>query len=366
MRADGGLDVRSPGRTDVVPAPGPPPPESSFWHVRSAAEAADRVLWVVDHLADGGRRDQVMHTLCAGLHPDVYPVYGRARQLRGIDDHPFLQLPCFEAVSLDVGGRNAGWRSSRHHGRSLRIRGGRAVLRTTIVHRYDADMEIPSRVVIPARILLIKDGEGVWRLASFRAIFANSVIHDSQRERYDDRSLEATYQFQRHRGARYQSGYDREQADLRAAQTVAGTAQPCAPAWHADPGGDVEVRANGQHTRQSREHLDVDLTAASFDGQCLAVRTAGALPAKFRVAMNVGEDGAGDSREYHVDVDRGQRTAVATYGTFDDRTVLVGQASLSDHELVVRFPTVIAQDPGPTSLWIDATSLGIGFVDALG
>lgn len=380
VRPDGSLEVRSPGRTDVVPAPGPSPPESSFWQGRSAREAAERVLWVIDHLADRGRRGAVLHTLCAGLHPDVYAFYGGAHQLRGVDDPTGRRRSCSEEVWSHIKGMDEALRSSRHHGHTLRIRGRRAVLRTRIVHRYDVGVYLPgsvsSRIVIPARVLLTRDPDGIWRLASFRAIGSAipAEIYPKTRESYDDRSLERWYQHQRRWAARNQAAYDRGQADRRAAQTRAETGQPCSPDWRVDAGGDVEVVGmREQLTRRPLEHLDVDLSAAGFDGQCLGVRTAGPLPSRFKVFVSVsdgegdgdGDGDAGDPSQYHVDVDRDQRTVYATRGTFDEGTVAGIQASVSDHEVVVRFAQAVPVRPGPVYLGIEASPLGIGFVDAL-
>ena len=127
----------------------------------------------------------------------------------------------------------------------------------------------------------------------------------------------------------------------------------------------------GQLTRRPLQHLDVDLSAAAFDGQCLGVRTAGPLPSRFKIGMSIsggagdgdGDGDAGDPSEYHVDVDRDQRTVHTTRGTFDEGTVSGTQASISEHEFVMRFARALPLRPGPVYLGIEASPLGIGFAD---
>lgn len=362
VRSDGSLEVVSPERTEVVAAPTAPRPESSFWQVRSAREAADRVLWVVDHLADRGQSDAVMHTLCAGLHPDIYAFYGIARQLRGVDIPDDLRWSCTEEMSgraYDLEGVFE-LRSSRHVGRSLRVSGRRAVLRTTIVNRFRLN-EGFVRAVIHARVLLIKDRQGIWRLASFNAVLPalNQPAIPREEDEYAGRSLDRWYQYQRREAAGFQAAYDREQADRRAARVAAGTQPPCTVGWRVDPEKDVEVEISDRVTRRPLEHLDVDLVAAGFGGRCLGVRTSGALPTRFKIWLSVGD------QAYHVLVDRGHRTVLATRGTFEDHVVPGIEASISDHELIVRFARAIPVNPGSAALGIAASPMGIRYSDGL-
>ena len=368
VRSDSSLEVRSAGRTDIVPAPRSAMPEGVLWQVRSARDAADRVLWAVDHLADRGRRDAVMRTLCAGLHPDTYAFYGLARQLRDIDDPTGGRRSCAEEMWLWLQSIDGtALRSSRYQGQALRIRGRRAVLRTTIVQGLGDDQGASWRETIPARILLSRDREGIWRLASFQALgIAEERGDRPRREQYDDRSLERWFRHQRRIAARSQAAYDRAEAELRAAKVPLQTAPPCSPPWRGDVGGDVRVvGSRDQRARRPSDHLGVDLTAAGFDGRCLGVRTAGPLPPTFRVGMAIGDVEAGDPGEYHIDVDRDDGTAVAMRGTFDDDTVPGMQASVSDQELVVLFPRAIPQQPAPVHLGIETSPLGVRFFDAV-
>lgn len=372
---DGALEIRTPGRKDVVAPPSPPAPEQSFWTGGSALKAADRVLWVIDHLADRGRRTAVLKTLCAGLHPDIYPFYGFALQRRGIERSTDGPRSCLEEMWLHLNSQDAKVQSSEHHGRAIAIRGRRAVLRTRIVQRYDTDVyfpgTVPARAEIKARILLMRDAEGIWRLASFRAIAPDSFIESKLYPRggpetYDDRALEDWYLHQRRWSARHQAAYDREEAERRAALARATSAPPCSPPWRADPAGDVIAGAmNARRTRRPDRHLDVDLTAAGFDGQCLGVRTADPLPTTFDIRLGIGDEEAGDPGPYHLEVDREAGTVIVSKGTFDEETVRGVAVALAEREAIVRLPQPLSLESGPPWLGVGDDLLGITYWDDL-
>ena len=60
---------------------------------------------------------------------------------------------------------------------------------------------------------------------------------------------------------------------------------PCAVTLVADPGGDVVVQESEFRARDQTASAGVDLVGAGAAGRCLAVRSAGPLPARFTVSL---------------------------------------------------------------------------------
>jgi hypothetical protein len=107
----------------------PPPPSLDVpWQPRTARAAAAQLLRAVDHLEASLR---ARATLCAALDRAVFPYY----ELLFLDPERY---PCFSALTFFVFGDENVPRvtSTVHHGSALAVRGGRAVLRTTLTHRY--------------------------------------------------------------------------------------------------------------------------------------------------------------------------------------------------------------------------------------
>ena len=89
---------------------------------------------------------------------------------------------------------------------------------------------------------------------------------------------------------------------------------PCALAPAGDPAGDVVVQESDDRARDQAAHADVDLVGLGVAGSCVALRSAGPLPARF---------------ELHLRDDRAHELAV----TVTDGRVLVQDASDEDNSL---------------------------------
>lgn len=270
---DGSLVVRTPAGAATVPAPAP---YEVAWAPRTARAAAARLLAAVDRLE---RSNRALRTVCAALDRDVFASF----ELEFGDPQSY---PCWSALGFHVFGDENVPRPTAtvHRGLALAVRGGRALLSTRLAHRLrtysDSD---PRRVAVQARVLLVRDGPGIWRLATVEPLLALVAIE--HRRAFTDAELDRLYRHDAADGRRLAAREARAEA-ARQAATVDGSAPaPCAAALAPDPPGDASIGDSAQHARNQAAHADVDLLGAAVSGGCVAVRSAGPLPARFDLEL---------------------------------------------------------------------------------
>jgi hypothetical protein len=272
-QADGSLLVRTPGRTATV---APPPPYDVAWAPRSARAAATQLLAAVDDL-EGDTRS--LRTVCAAMDRDVFASYDL--ELGDPRHHP-----CWVSLAIHTFGlENVPTAiATRHHGLALAVHGGRAVLATRLVHRFRPYSRFdPTRVELKARVLLVRDGAGVWRLATVDPLLP--LVAVEQHHAFTDAELAREYRRDAASGRRRAAREARADA-ARQADAVDGSGPaPCSAPLTADPAGDVSITDSANHARIQAAHGDVDLTGAGIAGGCVAITAAGALPASFDVEL---------------------------------------------------------------------------------
>jgi hypothetical protein len=277
------LDLRSrPTSVDVTAqAAGSdalPPPASLDvrWEPRTAHAAARQLLSAVDRIE---RSTQALATLCGALDLDVFAYF----QLLFGDPQRY---PCPSGLAFFVFGDENVPRptSTVHHGSALSVSRGRAVLRTRLAHRYlpysDSD---PRRLTVRARVLLVRDAQGIWRLATVEPLLP--LVAVSHRRAFTDAELARLYRHGAAEGRRAAADAARRDAARQAATVDATAPAPCAVTVAGDPAGDVVVQESEFRARDQAASAGVDLVGAGAAGRCLAVRSAGPLPARFTVSL---------------------------------------------------------------------------------
>jgi hypothetical protein len=326
-QADGSLLVTTPTGTVTVP---PPASLDVPWEPRSARAAATQLLGAVDHL-EGSVRARA--TLCAALDPVVLPYY----QLLFLDPERY---PCFSALTFFVfGDENVPVVTSTvHDGSALAVRGGRAILRTTLTHRYIPNSTSdPRRLDVRTRVLLVRDGQGIWRLATIDPLLPLVVV--SHRKPFSDAELARVHRRDVAAARKATADAARRDAARRAATVDASGPAPCAAALAGDPPGDVVVEEGTGRARDQAAHAGVDLVGAGLAGRCLGVRSAGPLPARFTVALH----DASFQRELEVAVADGRAVVLDTTNDDDPPKPLPGAAAHLDPDgLVVALPVALA------------------------
>ncbi len=236
-QADGSLVVTTPAGSDALP---PPAPLDAGWEPRSAHAAAHQLLNAVDRME---RSTQALATLCAALDRDVFAYY----QLLLGDPQRY---PCPSGLGFFVFGDENVPRptSTVHHGAALAIHSGRAVLRTTLTHRYHpSSRSDPTRLTVRARTLLVRDGTGIWRLATVEPLLP--LVAVSHRRAFTDAELTRLYRHGAADGRKAVADAARRDA-AREAATVDGAAPaPCAAPLAGDPPGDVVVQESDFRAR---------------------------------------------------------------------------------------------------------------------
>jgi hypothetical protein len=288
--------------TDTVPAP---PATAVSWQPRTARAAATQLLSAVDRME---RSPAALRTLCAALDRDVFSIY---ELLLGDPQ----RYPCVTGLAFNVFGDENVPRatSTAHRGAALALHRGRAVLSTTLTHRYTSlSQSDPERLVVRARVLLVRDAQRIWRLATIEPLLPLHAVQ--HRRAYTDAELARLYRTGAREGRKSAAAAARLQA-RRAAATVDGAAPaPCAVAQKGDPGGDVVVQESEFRARDQAAHAGLDLVGIGISARCVALRVAGPLPASFEV---------------HLRDERGHELAV----TVADGHVLVQDASDDDEGL---------------------------------
>ena len=227
--------------------------------------------------------------------------------------------------------------STVHRGAALAIHRGRAVLRTTLTHRYHPSSNSdPTRLTVRARVLLVRDGAGVWRLATVEPLLA--LVAVEHRRAFTDDDLARLYRHGAADGRKAVADAARRDA-AREAATVDGAAPaPCAVTLAGDRTGDVVVQESEFRARDQAASAGVDLVGAGLAGGCLAVRSAGPLPARFTVSLL-------DARNRALEVSVAGGRVVVLDTTDDDAAPkpLPGAAAHLDPDgLVVALPVALS------------------------
>src|SRR4029450_6092496 len=145
-------------------------------------------------------------TLCAALDRAVFPYY----ELLFLDPERY---PCFSALTFFVfGDENVPIVTSTvHHGSALAVRGGSAVLRTTLTHRYIPNSTSdPRRLDVRTRVLLVRDAQGIWRLATVDPLLP--LVAVSHRKPFTDAELARLYRRDLALGRKAAAGGPRREA----------------------------------------------------------------------------------------------------------------------------------------------------------
>ena len=286
---DGALQVTTPAGSTTLPAPRPP---AVAWQPRTARAAATQLLSAVDRLE---RSAVGIRTLCAALDRDVFSYF---ELLFG---NP-ARYPCASGLALAVfGDENVPTpKSTVHRGSALAVGRGRALLRTTLVHRYHPySYGDPTRLVVRARVLLVRDAQGIWRLATVEPLLP--LVAVDHRRPFTDAELDRLYRSDAREGRKAAAAAARLQAERDAATVDGAAPAPCAAALRGDPSGDVVVEESEYRARDQAGNAGVDLVGAGLAGGCVALRTAGPLPASFEVNLR-----DADGRKVRVTVTNGR------------------------------------------------------------
>jgi hypothetical protein len=343
-QADGSLVVTTPAGSDALP---PPASLDVRWEPRSAHAAARQLLSAVDRME---RSTQALATLCGALDRDVFAYY----QLLFADPERY---PCPSGLGFFVFGDENVPRptSTVHHGLALAVGRGRAVLRTRLMHRYlpysDSD---PRRLTVQARVLLVRDAQGIWRLATVEPLLA--LVAVSHRKAFTDAELARLYRHGAAEGRKAVADAARRDA-ARQAATVDGAAPvPCAATLAGDPPGDVVVQESDFRARDQAGNAGLDLVGAGLAGRCMTVRAAGPLPARFEVALL-------DARNRALEV-RVADGRVVVQDTTDDEPPkpLPGAAAHLDADgLVVALPVTLS---GTVTVTLATERSGVSYGDS--
>lgn len=259
------------------------------WHPRTAHAAAVRLLGAVDRMDSSVRARK---TLCAAMDPGVRayfePQVAGYRNEATCDELLELLIFADEDVPKVV--------STTHRGHSLEIHGGRAILSTRLVHRFHS-YDDPRRLAIPARVLLVRDGQGSWRMATLTSLLPLVAVDDPHHVDTPD-DLEHEYLAWVRAGRKIAASLRRLVARRAAATVHNVAAAPCAPPLSSDPVGDVVVDGSDKRVPDQVAHADVDIVGFAAVGHCLALRTSAPLPPTFGVYLD--DEGIGRSFEITV------------------------------------------------------------------
>jgi hypothetical protein len=275
----GALQVITPAGSGTIGAAQAPP--RVVWEPRRARAAATRLLSAVDRLESSSIG---VRTLCAALDRDVFPYFD---QLFGDP----AKYPCPSGLAFHVFGDENVPKptSTTHRGSSLAVHGGRALLSTTLVHRYRPYSKFdPKRLAVHARVLLVRDAQGIWRLGTVEPLLP--LVATDHHRPFTDAELDRLYRSDVREGRRAAAAAARLQAQRTAATADGAGPPPCAVAPSGDPAGDVVVQESPYRARDQRANAGLDLVSVGVAGRCVALRTAAPLPASFEVDLRGGDD----------------------------------------------------------------------------
>jgi hypothetical protein len=323
---DGSLLVVTPARSATVPAP---LSLDVAWAPRTAHAAATRLLGAVDRME---RSKRALATLCAALDREVFAYY----QLLFADPQRY---PCPSGLGFVVFGDENVPRpmATIHRGSALTIGRGRAILSTTLTHRYvpysSSDRE---RLAVHARALLVRDAAGIWRLATIEPLLP--LVAVEHRRPFTDAELARLYRHGRAEGRKAAADAARRDAARLAATVDAAAPAPCAATLAGEPTGDVVVLESDFRARDQAANAGVDLVGAGPAGRCLAVRSAGPLPSRFEVELR-------DARNRELEIGVAEGRAVVLDATDEDEPpkALPGAVAHLDADgLVVALPVALS------------------------
>jgi hypothetical protein len=342
--AGGALRVTTPAGSETIGAPRAL--ADVVWQPRTARAAATQLLSAMDRLE---RSAVGVRTLCAALDRGVFPYFD---QLLGDP----VRYPCPSGMAFTVfGDENVPHPTATvHHGSALAVHGGRALLRTSLTHRYRPDSDSdPTRVLVDARVLLVRDAQGIWRLATVEPLLPLVAIE--HRRPFTDAELDRLYRSGVREGRKAATAAARLQAQ-RAAATVDGAAPaPCAVGLRVDPAGDVVVQESEDRARDQRANAGVDLVGFGVAGNCFALRTAAPLPATFEVQLG------GDDRDLRVTVTDGRVLVEDVSGDELPKPVQGVAAHLDPDGLVLALPFALA---APTRITLEIERDDVSYGDS--
>jgi hypothetical protein len=337
VQAGGELKVTT--STGDLTVPARPAPAAVDWQPRSARAAATGILSAVDRLEQsGGAR----RTLCAALDRDVFQ---RFELLFGDP----AKYPCASGLTFYVFGDENVPRPTAtiHRGSALAVRGGRALLSTTLAHRYQPYSNTdPQRLVVQARVLLVRDAQGIWRLATIEPLLP--LVATDHRRPFSDAELNRLYRTDAREGRSAAAAAARLQARRDAATVDGSGPAPCSVATDADPAGDVTVEESPFRARDQRANAGLDLVGVGLAGRCLVLRTAGPLLERFEIVLQGDDDG-----EMKVTVANGRVLVEDTSQEDDLPHPLPGTAAHLDADgLVLSLPQELRR-PATVSLGVE-------------
>ena len=211
------------------------------------------------------------------------------------------------------------------------------MLSTTLTHRYTSlSQSDPERLVVHARVLLVRDAQGIWRVATIEPLLPLFAVQ--HRRPLTDAELARLYRADVREGRKSAAAAARLQAQ-RAAATVDGAAPaPCAVAQRGDPGGDVIVEESEFRARDQAAHAGVDLVGIGVSARCVALRAAGPLPASFEVHLR-------DERGHDLEVSVADGRVLVQDASDDDdglKPIAGVAAHLDPDGLVLALPLTLA------------------------
>ena len=166
----------------------------------------------------------------------------------------------------------------------IRLRLGTAVAeRVRARHTTACRSPNPKRLVVRARVLLVRDAQGMWRLATIEPLLPLYAVE--HRHALTDAELAGVYRLDAGAGRKSAAAAARLQAEREAATVDGAAPVPCAPTLGGDRAGDVVVQESDYRARDQVAHADVDLVGLGVSGGCVALRSAGPLPARFELHL---------------------------------------------------------------------------------
>ncbi len=201
-----------------------------------------------------------------------------------------------------------------------------------------------------ARVLLVRDAQGVWRLATVEPLLP--LVAVEHRRAFTDAELARLYRHGAADGRKAVADAARRDAAREAATVDAAGPAPCAVTLAGDRAGDVVVQESEFRARDQAASAGVDLVGAGRAGGCLAVRSAGPLPGRFTVSLR-------DARNRALQVSATDGRVVVLDTTDEDAAPkpLPGAAAHLDPDgLVVALP-VVAVGPSTVTLALERSEI---------
>jgi hypothetical protein len=322
-RPDGGLDVLTPSGVQQLSPP--PPIPTPNWQAKSPQLAAEQLLDAVDHIE---RSLTATRTVCASLESDVLLEYSL-----GAGGDPKLRV-CVGGLPQQIVGIDYPLAvSTHHHGSTLRVNGDVAILTTRLTHQYERVDSRRFRRTVTVSVLLLRDAEGVWRLATPRPLMPAQALR--RHKPYTSANLFKQFRYEASWGRALAKRY----TDSLKATVPFAPAAPCMARTVRDDARDVLVNHDAPARDQSAR-AGLYLREVGSEGDCLVVRTAGALPSSFQLDLN----------EVLIEVDGG---TVRVFDGQHDGPLSGVVAYVNGNEFVIRLPDEVAAPPFQLSISTD-------------